>query len=546
MMQRSMQRLSTGLRINSARDDAAGLAISERFTTQIKGLNQATRNAQDGISLLQTAEGNLSTVGSALQRIRELGVQAANSTNSISDKQALQEEANQLIQEINRIGSTATFNDEKIFANATSSVLGDSDQLAVVDGLKSGWLNRSESLIKEYYGIQADGADFDIEFTSFSDGAGNTAARVVGSVGATGLASNVKLQIDMEDFKPPNLPDGGTAPFYNDRIIAHEMVHAVMYRSINVGSLFANDETWFMEGTAEFIHGADERLKADYNGGAGMAAINSAIDTFGAGAGSWGGTSADYSAAYAATRFLHDEIKSNGGTGIKDLTTYMSDNKSATLDEAIQATTSYASENAFRVDFRAQAATYIAAMDLDNADTGSVGGLDADGGASRTAESVIEDYSGSSGEDQLAGFNEIWEEVASTSGPKNSKVMQVGANVGEKIQIDLGAMNTKALDIESIDLVNNFNQAILKMDRALDYVSGERAKIGGQINRMDSVIANLQTGAESMTASRSRILDTDFAKETTSLTRAQILQQAAVSVLAQANNSPRTVLELLG
>lgn len=131
---RSLERLSSGMRINSARDDAAGLAISDRMTSQIRGLNQATRNASDGVSMLQTADGALTSVTSALQRIRELSIQAANSTNSLSDKKALQEEANQLIQEIESVSSTASFNGDKIFDNSGSSVLGNSDQLAVMYG----------------------------------------------------------------------------------------------------------------------------------------------------------------------------------------------------------------------------------------------------------------------------------------------------------------------------------------------------------------------------------------------------------------------------
>src|SRR5436190_2722305 len=110
----SLQRLSSGLRINSAKDDAAGLAISERMTTQIKGLNQAVRNANDGVSLAQTAEGALSQSGQLLQRMRELAIQSANSTNSSSDRSAIQSEVNQIKDELNRVASTTTFNGLKI------------------------------------------------------------------------------------------------------------------------------------------------------------------------------------------------------------------------------------------------------------------------------------------------------------------------------------------------------------------------------------------------------------------------------------------------
>lgn len=113
-LQTSMQRLSSGLRINSAKDDAAGMAISERMTTQIRGLNQAARNANDGISLSQTAEGALAEVTSNLQRIRELAVQSANATNNSSDRVALDREVQQRLQEVDRISSQTTFNGQRV------------------------------------------------------------------------------------------------------------------------------------------------------------------------------------------------------------------------------------------------------------------------------------------------------------------------------------------------------------------------------------------------------------------------------------------------
>ena len=131
----SLQRLSSGLRINSARDDAAGLAIAERFTSQIRGLNQAQRNANDGVSLAQTAEGALASAGDILQRLRELAVQSSNATNSASDRQALQSEAGQLVSELDRVAQTTSFNGQKLLdgtlgtltfqigANANESIL---------------------------------------------------------------------------------------------------------------------------------------------------------------------------------------------------------------------------------------------------------------------------------------------------------------------------------------------------------------------------------------------------------------------------------------
>ena len=119
----ALQRLSSGLRINSAKDDAAGLAIAERFSSQIRGLNQAIRNANDGISFSQTAEGGLSTATSALQRIRELAVQSANDTNTASDREAINNEVQQLIAEVRRIANTTQFNGQNVLDGSASSLV---------------------------------------------------------------------------------------------------------------------------------------------------------------------------------------------------------------------------------------------------------------------------------------------------------------------------------------------------------------------------------------------------------------------------------------
>lgn len=154
----TMQRLSSGLRINSAKDDAAGLAIAERMTSQIRGFAQGWRNVNDSISLLQTAEGSLATVSDSLQRIRELAVQAANGTNSKQDRQALQDEIDQLIKHIDNIGAGTKFNGQKIFDQGRESIGGDEQQRQIIAGLKSGWLTAAEARINQYFGIQADGA----------------------------------------------------------------------------------------------------------------------------------------------------------------------------------------------------------------------------------------------------------------------------------------------------------------------------------------------------------------------------------------------------
>jgi flagellin len=540
---RSISRLSSGLRISSAKDDAAGIAITARMTAQIRGMNQAARNANDGISLLQTAEGALGSLTDNLQRIRELAVQAANGSNSASDRQALQKEAAQLLQEVDRVGQSTEFNGDLVFAQGKAGIGGDLNQRAVVDGLKLGWLEESENLIRQYYGLQGDGAAMAIDITAFTDGAGNTAARVTGSgADANGRIGNVRLQVDMADFTPPNLPDGGNAPFYNDRIIAHEMVHAVQYRSLNVASMSggaAATSTWFLEGMAEFIHGADERVAADIAAAGGAANLVS-----GNSISSWDGDSGSYSTAYVAFRYLHDKMKSAGYSGVKEFLTYMSTN-SATLDAAFNNFFGQ-THSQFRTEFQTNAVNFInTKMNLSNEDTGAIGGADADGGEVRTAKTVLLDIGGTYGDNVLRNFEETFEDVQPDSTAGRALAFQVGAQANQTIDVSLGAVNIQALGLAEVDLSKDARRAIVHLDQALDYLNRERAKVGAQMARMESSISTLQTASENQSASRSRILDADYAQETAGLLRAQIIQQAATSMLAQANALPQQALQLL-
>ncbi|CAN7539281.1 flagellinolysin [Acidovorax sp. LjRoot74] len=541
-MATTVQRLSSGLRINSAKDDAAGLAISERFTSQIRGLNQAARNANDGLSLMQTAEGALQSVTASLQRIRELAVQAANDTNSASDRQAIQAEVTRLAQEIDRTGRTTQFNGMDVFDRSDASVVGDENLLAVFDGMTSAgsWLESSENLIRTYFGIQADGAALDIRYTGFTDNAGGVAAYVqVTGFDGQGRGNNLVLQVDMADFVPPNMPNGGTAPFYNDRVIAHEMVHAVMARATNWQDITTN-HLWFAEGAAEFVHGADERVRGDVTN-LGVAAVVAAI-------GGPTNTSEFYSASYSAVRYMHDRIKAAGGTGIKDVLSYMSNNPGATLDAAIAAASAGAFTNGADVQaqFALNGAAFIGTFSLNNADTGAIGGADVDGGMVRDAKAALPNQGSRSGKDALQGFTETYENIASSSGAISTKVFQVGANANQTMETRVGAVGLGAMGLRNtLDVTTSAAQTIVSVDRALDYVNSQRAVIGAQSSRLESAISNLQIGSENLSASRGRITDTDFAVETATLARQQILQQAGNAMVVQANQMPQGVLALL-
>ena len=533
--QRVIQRLGSGLRINGARDDAAGLAISERMTAQIRGNSQAVRNVNDGISMLQVADSAMGSLNGMIQRMRELAVQANNSTLSLSDKQALQGEVNQLLQGIDDIAAQTQFNGDKVFSQSISSLGGPANERAVMDGLKLGWLEASEKRIKQFYGIKGDGATLTVDLT-FTDGAGNVAASVSGTGGAGGKVYNQKLNIDMADFTPPNLPDGGTAPFYNDRIIAHEMVHAVMGRSVNMTSM----PTWFLEGSAELIHGADERLKTDI-------AINGQAAVVNQIGGAWGSASIDYSSAYAATRYLHDKLKGLGVSGgLKGLMQNLASTGS-NLDVALNAVTNgvYASAAAFVTDWQANGSNYITnQMNLNNADTGAIGGLDADMGPEYTAKNIMTDRGSVYGDQVLEGFNLVFPTIATGTDQKQVE-LHIGASATDKVLTSFAAVNSSALGIKDLDLINLPSFAIVHLDQALDYVNRRRADAGASLARLEFTANQLTTSVENSSASRSRIRDADYAQETAALSRQQILQQSATAMLAQASQLPQLALQLL-
>lgn len=532
----SLQRLSNGQRINSAKDDAAGLQISNRLTSQVRGLNVATRNANDGISLLQVAEGALQSVTDALQRIRSLGLQAMNGSNGASERTALDQEAQQLLQEINRVNETTTFAGRKVFDQGTFSVLGDPDQRAVLNALKGFWISEGEQRVFDAFGLTADGAELEITFTN--DSSSQTLASVSGTSGAGGKIFDQVLNVNLAYFDASTLPNGGSTPQYTDRVIAHEMAHAVMGRTMN----FAGLPSWFIEGTAEALQGADERLAGDTAGGTNTATILAAFNADDVSA------SAGYSGGYAAVRYMHEEIKAAGGKGIKDIMGYLQKNSGSTLDQALTNASkgAFSSLADFSTQFNADAAAYVAGLDLSNADTGAIGGFDADGGNVLTAENVLPNQG--TGLPGSKGFTLVEPELFNTNGVGGNTLtqLQVGAQAYETIQIGFSSFSADAMALGRLDLGKTPGLAVMDIDDALAYIDRQRGYMGALQNRLESTINNLQSIAENAAASRSRILDTDFAAETSNLVSRQIIEQAAQSVLAQANQRPQAVLSLLG
>lgn len=450
----ALQRLSSGLRINSAKDDAAGLAISERFTAQIRGLNQAVRNANDGISLAQTGEGALAEVTNNLQRIRELAVQSANATNNSSDRAALDAEAQQLIAEIDRVATQTNFNGVKLLDGSFSSQqfqvganVGDTISLsAVVNatalglGLNTGGSNTvSQSVTGATSALSA--GDLTLNGTDVGAAAAGvtalaTAINDASVSGVSATATSGSYTVDYSDTRV--LADGSTSG--SEDTLTFDIVTDAGTDTITITAGSDDDEVTLTE------------LVSAIN--ASGATANTGVTA------SESGTDLVLTDATGSSVTVNNFAVSSGGTG---------DNGSATLE----------------------------------------GGSSVEGGLTLTS---TEDLT-------IAGNN----------------VAAAGLTAGSFFA-------TSNINLLS---VGNSNTAITTIDAALTSINAARADLGAVQNRFESVVASLQTQAENLDASRSRIRDADFAAETAALTRAQILQQAGISVLAQANAQPQSVLALL-
>jgi len=554
----AMERLSSGLRINSAKDDAAGLSISNGFTSQIRGTNQAIRNVNDGISAIQTSDSALGSITNNLQRIRELSVQAANGTNSASDKKAIAAEVKVLVSEIDRVSSTTKFNGQSLFERGELPDWVDEDRQFNVDQLYGNWLAESERMIESAYGLKADGEE-SLSIVFDDDPNSKFAATVSYSTTDTlNRATNQTLTLFTKAFPEGQAPHGGGSPQYSDRIIAHEMVHAVMGRTMDMASL----DTWFKEGAAELIQGADENVlnqliaqdDTTTHFDAADRAAYSADNTF---FGTWDSSSKHYSQGYLAVRFLHEDIVANGGEGLKDVMSFLSDEDNlaaglTTLDDAISqlntdGLTSFTSDANFQTAFTAGADAFIQTLNFSNLDTGAIGGLDVDDGVEKTAESVVDNSNVFLSSAPLEGYKTVEVNSSGVVDPLLARnySLKVGSESDHNLELAFFRVDSDVLGLNQLDIELDASAAISLVDRALGYISDQRANLGAISNRLASTVAVNESVSQLASSSRSRITDADFAAETSQLGKQQILQQSSSAMISQANSSMSSVLSLL-
>ena len=501
----SMQRLSSGLRINSAKDDAAGLAISDRMTAQVRGLNQAARNANDGISLAQVAEGALGSASSTLQRIRELAVQSANATNSASDRAALNAEVGQLTSELARIASTTQFNGQNIldgsFTSATFQVGANANQTIIattanfstskygnnrlgseiatsmggsgdlVLGTTLAGTNRSVAVAAATNAIVADA--FKIDGTNGSaplvielgDSAKKVAASINAKAGTTGVTATARTVADAANFTP--LPATMSLSVQSDNLTPASIAFTVSANTADglAASINAFNDKSSQTGVTAKLNSAGTGITLTNETGANISFVNNSASTF--------------------------DLPGIGETaptfGIPP--------------------TPYVPGTPLTVAATGGVATVVGALTLDSDKTFSI-----------NPDPTGVGYTGSAAYSTAASF------------------FAGGATGGSQLQ---------PVDTLDVSTVESATRTLNTADSALSVISSQRAKFGALQSRFESTIANLQTTSENLSASRSRIMDADFAMETSNLSRTQILQQAGTAMVAQANQIPQQVLQLL-
>lgn len=574
-MSKHLERLSSGLRINRASDDAAGLAISEKMRSQIRGLDMAERNTMDGISLIQTAEGALGTTHEILQRIRELAVQASNGTLEKEDREAIQSEVDQLTQEIDRIAKTTQFNAKPLlrgalegqaFANTNSSnvayttngtwqgiVASNPSSPGAVDvdlgvafgnGTAATMDGKTFTINGKVYEIDAGSASLGVtsgniavSVPSWDDAGTDTSA--VANINATLTALRDAILANDSDFSSvgttvSNAANDGVA---NDGVLANNgklLLKTAAYmtpaeaKQVNVGTT-APGVSYLEPGTST----STTRLKAP-----------------------------DTSTTTTSFSLTLSEVPKNGDSIIIDDVTITFGTPavaysagSVTIDPAGKST------NDILVEIRDTLAT---------AKSGVTPKADALSSFSIVGDSLVLSTNKTSDGNAFGSSNGLEIQIfdadfISTSDKTLTINMQIGANAGEDMLVEIGIMDAASLGIafkkdrttpittpgidaiSGVDLTSaaSASRAQSIVDNAVKLVSAERSKLGAYQNRMEHTIDNLGNASENMTSAESRIRDADMASEMSEYTKTNIINQAATAMLAQANQLPQGILQLL-
>lgn len=557
-LDQATERLSSGNRINSAKDDAAGLAISNRMTSQIRGLDQAVRNANDGVSLIQTAEGALQEATNILQRMRELSVQSANGIYSDADRNTLDAEAQQLKSELDRISKQTTFNGQNLLDGSLKAAdlqVGSEQNQTITISVGSFSTSSLGGASGDIVGEATAGGLADLQALDGTDTIKVNDTVISDLSGATTL--NEALTIMNADLEGKGAEVSAQVEIQADNTGSGVLRAGTDTLTIAVTDGDSNAQSYIISGTNSM-----DELVAKINAETGVEAsldddgklvlnVQGAEDI----------TVTDSTASQKATGFAA-AATANFSVVFSDT----SAEKSGVIVEAEGAAAAAATNSAaLGIDLQdadgniqgAAVTSAVVGTDLAEGDliiNGVEIGAIASGAsvAATQAEtiSVINESSAETGVVAFAGTIAGTVGLRSASGDEisieygdSAVTADVLANTGlQERNASAGAGSVASIDIST---AAGAQKAIGIIDEAITQVSDTRADLGAINNRLDFTVSNLSNVSEKTSAARSRITDADFAAETASLSRSQVLQQAATAMLAQANARPQQVLSLL-
>ena len=514
---KATEKLSSGYRINRAADDAAGLSISEKMRSQIRGLNQASTNAEDGISLIQTAEGALTESHSILQRMRELSVQAANGTETDDDREAVQNEISQLQDELDRIADTTEFNTMKLL----NGNLDGSSNSTTSAGPKFGVYDKGLQAF-----VSSDIAGVSVDVTTNAKEGGES---------AIWDAAGKKLTLSLKAGK-----------VYNQAEIDDLIKNAKQENSQATGTP-ANVSVKFSTGvfTSTKLNGT--ATAAGKKSASTATKITDAANTNYVGANSIKISSKKYGEDNNVKISLKfDAEVGDDKVSCTKSATYVADGSIKTKGEyvlSLQAGKTYTEQDIEKLlkDAGLDYDVELTGPDPDNSDAANTLFV-----TDSTVNATITLANGAGLGDTDAYLGQTNYDV-STAG--EGLTLQIGANEGQTMSLNIGDMSATALGVSgnSINIAtqDGASKATTVIDDAIKKVSAQRSSLGAVQNRLEHTISNLDTSSENLQTAESRIRDVDMAEEMVEYSKNNILQQAAQSMLAQANQSTQGVLSLL-
>lgn len=542
----SIQRLSSGFKINSAADDAAGLAISIKMNAQIKSLEQANKNANDGISVVNTADGAMSEMHDILQRMNELAIQSANGTNSDGDREQIQLEIDQLVQELDRIAETTQFNAQNLldgsFAYKGYSNTENIKIMSYSDGVSSGTYSikqlsyyHYEDTIKDYAAYVENSPEGNVTHEDSYKAASAddikealvTDDQITAGEGMKGFPDGAKVIVKDENVIIEAENDFQVKLSLNDRTaIDGSGVTTTSVTTYITTDCYKNITVTNQEGTMKYNvselniikdWGEDKTMGKDpanpttptvsYHTGSEEEGLRHLTEDF---AGYFKTVNPD--AEYTVTSCAVDE---------------------ATGDITI---------NYMNVDDATDVGAYTFKLfDAGNKNPdGTPDPTELKDSLHTHTDTVKTEY-------KVGDINDDTQNINLNLTGMGPMRIQVGANEGQVIQIEIPSLGTEYLGVDGLNISTEekATEAIDVITEAIDYLSGIRSKVGAYCNRIEHTVTNLDVTEENMTASYSRIMDVDMAKEMTEYSTVQVLVESSTAMLAQANERPQSVLQLL-